>query len=166
MHTIRPAQPHDIPTILRFVRELAEYERAADKVVATEDMLREHLFGELRPGRARVECLIAELHSAPAGFALYFHNFSTWLARSGIYLEDLYVTPAARGRGLGLALLRRLAHIAVTRDCGRVEWAVLTWNTPARGFYESLGAAPLDEWIYYRLTGEALKELAAADSGT
>jgi GNAT superfamily N-acetyltransferase len=127
-------------------------------------MLHEHMFGPLVPGRARVECLIAEQDGEPRGFALFFHNFSTWLARSGIYLEDLYVTPASRGTGLGIALLRRLASIAVERGCGRMEWAVLNWNTPAIRFYDSIGAQPLSEWTYYRLRGDALAALGQRES--
>jgi GNAT superfamily N-acetyltransferase len=159
--TIRFATEADVPTVLRFVRELGEYEKALDQVVATETMLHEHMFGPLVPGRARVECLIAEIDGEPRGFALFFHNFSTWLARSGIYLEDLYVTPAARGTGLGIKLLRQLAAIAVQRGCGRMEWAVLNWNEPAIKFYNSIGATPLSEWTYYRLKAEALANLAA-----
>jgi GNAT superfamily N-acetyltransferase len=159
--TIRFATEADVPTVLRFVRELGEYEKALDQVVATESMLHEHMFGPLIPGRARVECLIAEVGPVPQGFALFFHNFSTWMARSGIYLEDLYVTPAARGTGLGIALLRRLAAIAAERGCGRMEWAVLNWNEPAIRFYDSIGAKPLSEWTYYRLQGDALARLAA-----
>ncbi len=159
--TIRFATEADVPTVLRFVRELGEYEKALDQVVATETMLHEHMFGPLVPGRARVECLIAETDGEPRGFALFFHNFSTWLARSGIYLEDLYVTPAARGTGLGIALLRQLAAIAVERGCGRMEWAVLNWNEPAIKFYDSIGALPLSDWTYYRLKGDALAALAS-----
>lgn len=160
MH-VRSAERCDVPTILRFVRELAEYERALDQVVATEQTLAEHLFGE-RGGRGPlVEALIGELDGVPQGFALFFTNFSTWLATSGVYLEDLYVTPAARGRGLGKALLTAVAKIAAARGCGRMEWAVLNWNESAIGFYKSLGAKPLSEWTVFRLTGPALQNAAA-----
>jgi GNAT superfamily N-acetyltransferase len=153
---IRAATPTDVPLVLRFIRALAEYERLAQEVVATEDGLRESLFGP-RPG---AEVLIAELRGAPVGFALFFHNFSTFLGRRGIYLEDLFVQPEHRGRGIGLALLRRLATLCVERDCGRLEWAVLHWNETAIRFYEGLGAAPMRDWSVYRLTGEALSTLA------
>lgn len=158
MLTIRWATPADIPLILSLVRELAEYERAADQVVATEAGLREHLFGG---GKPAAECLIGELDGAPQGFALFFTNFSTWVASTGIYLEDLFVRPAARGRGLGKALLTRVAAIAVERGCRRFDWAVLDWNASAIEFYKSLGAQPLTEWTIFRVTGEALNRLAA-----
>lgn len=158
--TIRPATRHDIPGILRFIRELAEYERAPHEVVATEDSLREHLFDGASGGRPTAEALIGEIDGQPRGFALFFTNFSTWLGRPGIYLEDLYVTPVARGRGLGRALLTRLAQIAVERGAGRLDWAVLNWNTPAIEFYRRLGARPLDEWLPFRLSGDALARLA------
>ena len=154
--TVRSATPDDVPTILRFVRELATYEREPDAVVATEAMLRDALFG----ARPAAEALIAEADGAATGFALFFHNFSTWEGRRGIYLEDLYVTPAARGTGAGKALLRRLAQLAVERDCARLEWAVLDWNAPAIGFYDAIGAASMDEWSVRRVTGDALAALA------
>jgi GNAT superfamily N-acetyltransferase len=154
--TVRSATADDVPTILRFVRELATYEREPEAVVATEAMLREALFG-VAPA---AEALIADADGAPVGFALFFHNFSTWTGRRGIYLEDLYVTPAARGTGAGKALLRRLARLAVERDCARLEWAVLDWNAPAIGFYDALGAASMDEWTVRRVTGDALAALA------
>jgi GNAT superfamily N-acetyltransferase len=154
--TIRFAEKGDVATILRFVRELAEYERAADKVVATEALLAEALFAQ--PPAA--EALIAEVDGAAVGMALFFHNFSTWTGWRGLYLEDLYVTPAARGAGVGKALLKRLARIATERDCARFEWAVLTWNTPAIEFYRSLGAETLEEWRVNRVTGDALERLA------
>jgi GNAT superfamily N-acetyltransferase len=154
--TIRVATEDDVPLILRFIRELAEYERLAHEVVATEETVRTTLFGNPR----FAEVLIAEENGEPAGFALFFHNFSTFLARPGIYLEDLYVRPELRGRGYGRALLKRLAAIARERKCGRLEWAVLNWNEPAIGFYKSLRAAPQDHWTVFRLTGEDLEDLA------
>jgi GNAT superfamily N-acetyltransferase len=153
---VRPAVRHDVPTILRFVRELATYEREPDAVVATEPMLHEALFG----ARPAAEALIVEVDGAAAGFALFFHNFSTWTGRRGIYLEDLYVTPEARGAGAGKALLRRLAQLAIERDCARLEWAVLDWNTPAIGFYDAIGAASMDDWTVRRVAGDALGMLA------
>ena len=157
--SLRPASIADVALILSFIRDLAEYERLAHEVVATEELLRETLFGA-RPG---AEVVIAELDGAPVGFALFFHNFSTFLGRPGLYLEDLFVRPAARGHGVGRALLARLAAIAVERGCGRFEWAVLDWNEPAIGFYRKLGAVPLDDWTVQRVTGEALRRLAAED---
>jgi GNAT superfamily N-acetyltransferase len=153
---IRPAAPEDVPLILRFVRELAAYEREPDAVEATEAMLGDALFG----ARPVAEAVIAELDAAPAGFALFFHNFSTWTGRPGIYLEDLYVTPDARGAGVGKALLRHLAEMAVDRGCGRFEWAVLDWNTPAIDFYRAMGAQPMEEWTVQRVSGDALLRLA------
>ncbi len=153
---IRPATPADVATILRLVRELAEYEREPDAVVATEANLAEALFG----ARPAAEAVLAELDGAPVGFALFFHNFSTWTGRRGLYLEDLYVTPDARGRGVGKALLAHLAGIALDRGCARFEWAVLDWNTPALQFYAALVAQPLTEWTVHRLDGEALLALA------
>ncbi len=158
MLSIEAATVADVPTILRLIRALAEYERLSHEVVATEDSLRAALFGE-RPG---AECLIAREDGEPVGFALYFHNFSTFLSRRGLYLEDLFVEPAQRGKGYGKALLQRLAQIAVERGCGRLEWSVLDWNAPAIGFYESLGARLLTEWRIFRLTGEALQTFASA----
>lgn len=155
--TIRFAAIDDVPLILQFIRDLAEYERLADRVVATEARLRETLFGEPR----RAEVLIAETGGTPAGFALFFHNYSTFLARPGIYLEDLFVRPEYRGRGFGKSLLARLARLAKERDCGRVEWAVLDWNEPSIAFYKSLGAKPLSDWITFRLIGEELDALAS-----
>jgi GNAT superfamily N-acetyltransferase len=154
--TLRNATENDVPLILRFIRELAEYERLLDRVVATEESVRATLFGS----RPYAEVIIAEAESEPAGFALFFHNYSTFLAQPGIYLEDLYVRPEMRGRGIGKRLLVRLAQIARERGCGRVEWAVLNWNEDAIRFYRSLGALPQDEWQVYRLTGEALEALA------
>lgn len=153
--TIRPATPADIPLILALIRELAAYERQPDAVVATEELLREHLFGD----RPRVECVIGEVDGTPQGFALFFHNYSTWHGWPGLYLEDLFVRPAARGAGLGKALLMHLARLAVERGCKRLEWSVLDWNEQAMGFYRSLGAQPMSEWTTWRLTGEALDKL-------
>ncbi|WP_295678627.1 GNAT family N-acetyltransferase [uncultured Nevskia sp.] len=157
MLTISAATTDDVPTILHLIRALAEYEKLSHEVVATEDSLRAALFGE-RPG---AECLIAREHGEPVGFALYFHNFSTFLGRRGLNLEDLFVEPAHRGKAYGKALLQQLAQIAVERGCGRLEWSVLDWNAPAIGFYESLGAKLMSEWRIFRLTGEALQTFAA-----
>jgi GNAT superfamily N-acetyltransferase len=154
----RPARPADVPLILALIKELAEYERLTHEVVATEESLHEHLFGP----RPAAESLIGEVDGQPAGFALFFTTFSTFLARPGLYLEDLFVRPAHRGVGLGTALLRRLATVAVERRCGRLEWSVLDWNEPAIGFYTRLGAKPMNEWTVYRLTGPALATLAAS----
>ncbi len=154
---IRPATRDDVPVILGFIRALADYEKLADQVVATEAKLAATLFGP----RPVAEVLIAEWQGKPAGFALFFHNYSTFLAQPGIYLEDLFVLPEHRGRGIGKALLVQLAKIAVERDCGRFEWSVLDWNTPAIEFYHALGAKPMDEWTVQRVTGDALKTLAA-----
>lgn len=153
---IRPATEDDVPIILSLIRELAEYERLSHEVVATEGLLRESLFGAWRGA----EVLIACCKGAPAGFALFFHSFSTFLGRPGIYLEDLYVKPEFRGRGIGRALLTHLARLAKERGCGRLEWAVLDWNEPAIKLYKSIGAVPMDEWTVYRVTGEALETLA------
>lgn len=156
MIQIRPAQPGDIALILHLVRELAEFEREPQAVVATEDMLSDALFGDKRAA----ETVIAEHDSEPVGFALFFQNFSTWTGRPGMYLEDLYVTPSARGLGVGTALLRHLARIAVERGYGRFEWAVLDWNEPAIAFYRSMGAVGMGEWRIQRVSGEALQRLA------
>ena len=147
----------DVPLILRFIRELAEYEKLRHECVATEESVRSTLFGTPR----FAEVLIAETGDEPAGFALFFHSYSTSLARPGIYLEDLYVRHEFRGKGYGRALLVRLAGIARQRNCGRLEWAVLNWNEPAIGFYKSLGARPQNEWTVYRLTGKELADLGA-----
>jgi GNAT superfamily N-acetyltransferase len=155
--TLRAATPADIPTILRCIRALAEYEGLADKVVATEERLREALFGD----QPAAEVVLAEDGDSVAGFALWFRSFSTFLARPGIYLEDLFVFPDYRRRGLGRRLLAHLARTAVERGYGRVEWAVLDWNQDAMRFYKSLGAVPIDEWTICRLTGDALPALAA-----
>ena len=154
---LRPARADDAPLILALVRELAEYERAPDQCHATEAALRETLFGPA----PQAEVVVAEWDGAPAGFALFFHNYSTWEARRGLYLEDLFVRPAFRGRGIGRALLEHLARVAVARGCGRFEWSVLDWNEPAIGFYRALGARPMDGWTTMRVAGDALRALAA-----
>ncbi len=159
MFAIRAATESDVPLILQFIRALAEYERLAHKVVATEELLRASLFGNPR----FAEVIVGEEDGAAVGFALFFHNYSTFLAQPGIYLEDLFVKPEARGRGYGKALLARLAQLARERGCGRVEWAVLDWNTPSIDFYKSLGALPMDDWTVFRLTGDALETLANAE---
>ena len=153
---IVPAVEADIPEILGMIRALAEYEKLAHLVKATEEQLRETLFGQ----RPAAEVVMACLGSEPVGFALFFPNYSTFLAQPGIYLEDLYVKPHARGRGIGFALLTHLAKLAVERECGRIEWGVLDWNTPSIEFYKKLGAVPMDEWTKYRLAGDALRQLA------
>jgi len=153
---IRFADQRDVAAILVLVRQLAEYEKLAHQVVATEADLRQTLFGE----HPRAEVLLGNFEGEPVGMALFFHNYSTFLGKAGIYLEDLFIQQAYRGRGFGKAMLRRLAQIAVERDCGRLEWAVLDWNEPAIRFYKSLSAEPMDEWTVYRLTGDALARLA------
>lgn len=153
---VRAATPYDVALILALVRELAECERAPTDVVATEALLAQHLFGDGLGRGPTAECVIGELDGTPLGFAVYFHNFSTWRGRPGVYLEDLYVRPAARGRGLGKALMLHVARVTVSRACPRMEWAVLDWNTPAIDFYQALGATPMSEWTVFRLTGEAL----------
>lgn len=155
------ATEKDVPLILEMIRGLAAYEKLSHAVTATEDQLRRTLFGD----KPSAEVLLAfpancQPDTPCAGFALFFSNYSTFLAKPGIYLEDLFVRPEARGQGYGLALLRALASIAVERDCGRVEWSVLDWNEPSIGFYKKLGAVPLDEWTTFRLTGESLASLA------
>jgi GNAT superfamily N-acetyltransferase len=159
--SIRPATADDIPLVFRFVCELAEYERLSHLVVATEDSLREALFGS-RPG---AEVLLAFAGETPVGFAVYFHNFSTFLGVKGLWLEDIYVRPEHRRKGFGRALLLHLARIAVERGCGRFEWTALDWNTPAWDFYKSLGAQPMEDWTIFRVTGEALRRLGAAGAG-
>ncbi|GAC1621200.1 MAG: GNAT family N-acetyltransferase [Nevskia sp.] len=156
--TIAAATADDVPTILRLIRALAEYERLAHEVVATEDGLRAALFG----AHPAAECLIARDGVRPVGFALFFHNFSTFRGSRGLYLEDLFVEPDCRGRGHGRALLRQLAALAVARGCARFEWAVLDWNAPAIGFYRSVGAQLMDDWRICRLSGAALQAFAAA----
>jgi GNAT superfamily N-acetyltransferase len=150
------ATESDVPAILEMIRGLAEYEKLLNLVTATEQQLRATLFSE----RPAAEVLLAFLDSECVGFALFFPNYSTFLAKPGLYLEDLFVKPHARGKGAGAALLKRLAQIAVGRGCGRVEWAVLDWNAPSIAFYKKLGAVPMDEWTTFRLTGDALAQLA------
>jgi GNAT superfamily N-acetyltransferase len=154
---IAAATPADVPLILAMVRELADYERAPEQVVATEALLGEALFG----ARPTAEAVVARVAGEAVGFALFFHNFSTWLGRRGLYLEDLYVRPPARGRGVGRALLVHLATIARQRGCGRFEWSVLDWNEPAIRFYRALGAAAMDEWTVFRLDRDGIERLAA-----
>lgn len=157
---IRSATPADVPQILEFIRELADYEKLTQEVEATEEQLRAQLFptNQSRPG---AECVLAFVDQAPAGFALFFPNFSTFLAKPGLYLEDLFVRPAFRGRGIGKALVLHLARLAHARGCGRFEWSVLDWNQPAIDFYESLGARRLHDWTICRVSGDALTRLAA-----
>jgi GNAT superfamily N-acetyltransferase len=156
---IEPAQPRDTAALLSLIRALAQYERLTHLVVGTEAQLREELFG----ARPVIEAVVGWEDERPVGFALYFHNFSTFLARRGLYLEDLFVVPEARGRGYGKALMRQVARVAVDRQCGRFEWTVLDWNQPAIDFYRSLGAEVLPDWRICRVTGEALSTLAAPD---
>lgn len=157
---IRTTTEADVPIILSLIRELAEYEREPDAVVATEAGLREVLFGPKRSA----EVLLALENGGPVGFAVYFYNFSTWLGRPGLYLEDLFVRPDVRGKGYGRALLERLARVAQERGCGRMEWAVLDWNDPAIQFYRKLGAEPMNEWTVFRLTKEGIAKLARSTS--
>jgi GNAT superfamily N-acetyltransferase len=159
--TLRAATRGDVPLVRELIEGLAEYEKLRHECHASDTLLERALFGP----RAHAEVVIAERDGAAAGFALYFHNFSTFLGRRGLYLEDLFVRPAARGRGVGRALLAALARVAVERRCGRMEWAVLDWNAPAIAFYQSLGARPLDEWTVFRLTGDALAAVAALAPG-
>lgn len=156
---LREATPEDAELICEFIRELAVYEKLEHEFQATPKRMREMLFG----ARHYAEVIIAEWDDSPAGFALYFYNFSTFLAKPGIYLEDLFVRPEFRGHGIGKALLTRLARRAVAQDCGRVEWSVLDWNEPAIGFYKKLGAKMMDEWTVCRLTGEALQTLGRTE---
>jgi GNAT superfamily N-acetyltransferase len=155
---IRPATRDDVPVILQLIRDLAEYERAPNDVTATEEILHETLFGT----RPSAEVVLAFEEETPVGFAVFFQNFSTWLGRPGLYLEDLFVRPECRGKGYGRALLVHLAQIARDRGCGRMEWAVLDWNEPAINFYRKLGAAPNDEWTVFRLTSDKIAKLAAS----
>ena len=157
---IIPAEATHVPLVLQFVQELAEYEKLTDSVVATEELLHESLFG----ANPKVEAVLANWADEPAGFALFFHNFSTCLGRPGLYLEDLFVRPAYRGKGIGQALMRHLAKLAVERKCGRFEWWVLDWNEKAIRFYESLGAEAMSDWTVFRVTGDALTRLATDDS--
>jgi GNAT superfamily N-acetyltransferase len=153
---IERATPRDVPLILRLIKALAEYERMTDDVVATEDGLRETLFG----ARPSAEVVLAYAGNEPAGFALFFQNYSTFLGKPGLYLEDLFIVPEYRGHGYGKALLMHLATLAVERGCGRFEWSVLDWNEPAIGFYKKLGAQPMHDWTIFRVTGDALQNLA------
>ena len=151
----RAARREDVPLILEMIRALAEYEQLLSEVVATESVLEEWLFD-----KEKAEVLFPMLEGKEIGFALYFHNFSTFLGRAGLYLEDLYIQPAYRGRGYGRKVLQKLAQIAVERGCGRLEWWCLDWNAPSIAFYKNLGAQPMDEWTVYRLTGDTLRDLA------
>ncbi len=155
---IRQAKSADVATILEFVRELARYEKAEEEVVASEEMLRDSLFGQ-SPVAFALVCTIDEV---AVGFALYFYNYSTWLGKKGLFLEDLYVSPSHRGQGAGLALFKHLAGIARQQGCGRMEWNVLDWNEPAIGFYKSLGARPQEEWVGYRLREDEIALLNAS----
>jgi GNAT superfamily N-acetyltransferase len=157
---IRSARVEDVPIILQLIRDLATYERAPKEVAATEEQLVDVLFGE----KPAAEVLLAFENETPIGFAVFFYNFSTWLGRPGLYLEDLFVKPEARGKGYGRALLVHLARIARDRGCGRMEWAVLNWNEPAIKFYRSLAAKPLDEWTVFRLTRDGIAKLAQSES--
>ena len=156
MFQIRPAVIDDVPLILGFIRALAEYEHLAHQVEATEEILRENLFGS----RRTAETILAYWGDEPVGFAVFFHNFSTFLGRPGIYLEDLFVKPEMRGRGFGKRLLVHIAKLAKQRGCGRFEWSVLDWNEPSIQFYKKLGAIPLSDWTTFRVTGDALTRLA------
>ena len=155
---IRPAVIGDTDTILRFIRDLAIFENAENEVLTTAAHVHRTIFSE----GATAHALICESEGSPIGFAVYFYNYSTWQGRNGIYLEDLYIDPEARGKGAGKAMLQHIAKIAVENDCGRFEWSVLDWNTPAIKVYDAIGAKPQSEWIRYRLTGDALLELASA----
>ena len=156
--TIRPASPDDLPLIAQLIRDLAEYEKLAHEVRFDDAVLAKKLFGE----RPYAEVVIGEIDGVAMGFALFFHNFSTFEGRPGIYLEDLFVRPEARGSGLGKALLSHLAMLAVERDCARLEWSVLDWNSPAIGFYQALGARAMDDWTVMRMDGDALARLGAS----
>ena len=159
MINYRYATEQDVPLILSFIRSLAEYEHMADEVVATEALLQEWIFE-----KRKAEVIFALEDGKETGFALFFHNFSTFLGRAGIYLEDLFVLPEYRGKGYGKGLIQALAHIAAERGCGRLEWWCLDWNTPSIAFYRSLGAVPMDEWTVYRITGDTLLRLGTADT--
>jgi GNAT superfamily N-acetyltransferase len=153
---IRPATPHDVPAILGFIHELAAYEELLHEVEATSEQLQQHLFGP----QPKAHALMAELNGSRVGYALYFYNFSTFLGRPGIHLEDLYVQPAFRGQGLGKGMLIHLAKVAIAEGCGRLEWNVLNWNEPSIKFYKKLGAESMDDWTTMRVTGESLQQLA------
>jgi GNAT superfamily N-acetyltransferase len=155
--SLSPARAQDTALILHFIRALAEYEKLSHACVASEEQLRETLFGE----RAYAEVILARWENEPAGFALFFHNYSTFLAKPGLYLEDLFVEPRFRGKGIGKALLTEVARTANRRGCGRLDWSVLDWNQPSIDFYKSMGAQPLDEWTTFRLTGAALEAFGA-----
>jgi GNAT superfamily N-acetyltransferase len=159
MLNIRPATPEDIPLILQFIRDLAEYERQPEAAVATAQDLRRDGWGS----EPKFRCLLAEWDGQAAGFAFFFYNYSTWQGRPGLYLEDLFVRPQFRGHGIGKALLVHLAQVAVRENCGRFQWQVLDWNTPALDFYRSLGARVMTEWLTMRVEGEALQKLARCD---
>lgn len=150
----RPALPEDCPLILSFIKALAEYEKMSDQVVATEELLKEWIFE-----KGKAEVIFPVVDGEEVGFALFFHNFSTFLGRAGIYLEDLFIKPEHRGKGYGKATLQQLGRIALERGCGRLEWACLDWNRPSIDFYLSLGAKPMDEWTVYRLAGDSLRGL-------
>lgn len=154
--SMRFAERGDVPVILSFIRALAAYEKMEDQVIADETLLETWIFD-----KKKAEVLLIFEEETPVGFALFFHNFSTWLGRAGIYLEDLFVLPAYRGRGYGKLLLKKLARIAVQRGCGRLEWACLDWNEPSIAFYKSLGAVPMEDWTTYRVTGDKLLSLAS-----
>jgi GNAT superfamily N-acetyltransferase len=154
--TIKPATKKDVPVILAFIRKLADYERLSHEVVATEELLQQTIFGQ----RRTAEVAIGYFRNEPVGFVLFFHNFSTFLGRPGIYIEDLFVDESFRRRGFGGALLAHIAKLAAVRDCGRLEWSVLDWNEPAINFYQKLGAVPMKEWTVFRVTGDNLRRLA------
>jgi GNAT superfamily N-acetyltransferase len=154
--TIKPATKKDVPVILAFIRKLADYERLSHEVVATEELLQRTIFGQ----RRTAEVAIGYFRNEPVGFVLFFHNFSTFLGRPGIYIEDLFVDESFRRRGFGGALLAHIAKLAAVRDCGRLEWSVLDWNEPAINFYQKLGAVPMKEWTVFRVTGDNLQRLA------
>jgi ribosomal protein S18 acetylase RimI-like enzyme len=158
--TIRPATKKDVPVILKFIQKLADYERLSHEVVASEELLRRTLFGQ----RRTAEVAIGYFNGNPVGFVLFFHNFSTFLGRPGIYIEDLFVDEAFRRRGFGGALLRHVAKLAAARECGRLEWSVLDWNEPAINFYRKLGAVPMKEWTVFRITGNDLQQLAGRET--
>jgi len=164
MNSIRPATPADLPLILDLIGELAEYEREPQAAVATIESLSQHLFGAGLGQGPTARCVIGEIDGEPQGLAVFFHNFSTWKGKPGVYLEDLFVRPAARGSGLGKVLLRHVAKVAVALGCPRIEWAVLDWNEPAIGFYKAFGAIAMTEWTTFRLTGEALANFAAGEA--
>ncbi|MDH4248568.1 MAG: GNAT family N-acetyltransferase [Deltaproteobacteria bacterium] len=158
---LRPAQLADVPLLLEFIRKLAAYEKLSDRVKTTEGDLRAHLFGP----RPYAEAILIEVDGEPVGFALFFHNYSTFAGKPGLFLEDVFVDPEYRGRGLGRAVMVHLARLAVMRGCARFEWSVLDWNAPSIAFYKGLGAVPLDEWTGYRLDGDALRALAGRTEG-